>query len=201
MYNFFFKRGLDLFISIPLFISFLPIVILFGTILFFFNRGKVFFFQSRPGKDARLFTIIKLRTMNDRRDEKGNLLPDNERMTRIGLWVRRLSIDEIPQLLNVIKGDMSLIGPRPLLPEYVPLYDEFQARRHEVKPGITGWAQVNGRNSLSWREKLEMDVWYIDNISFLLDIKVLFLTVFKVLKREGINQQGVATMEKFNGLN
>jgi len=142
---------------------------------------------------------MKFKTMNDRRDETGRLLPDNERMTGVGRFIRSLSLDELPQLINVLKGDMSLVGPRPLLPEYLPLYNARQARRHEVRPGITGWAQVNGRNTLSWEDKFEMDVWYVDNVSFMLDIKILFLTFLKVIKREGINSDSAATMERFTG--
>lgn len=161
--------------------------------------GKTIFFQSRPGKHGKVFKIFKFKTMNDRKDANGNLLPDAERLTSIGLLVRKLSLDEIPQLLNVIKGDMSLVGPRPLLVEYLPLYSERQARRHDVRPGITGWAQVNGRNAIDWPTKFELDVHYVEHLSFWLDIKILFLTVKKVFVREGISADNSATMEKFKG--
>ena len=160
---------------------------------------NLFFYQLRPGKGERIFKIIKFKTMNDRRDANGELLPDAERLTKIGAFVRKTSLDEIPQLLNVLKGDMSVIGPRPLLPQYLPLYNETQKRRHEVKPGITGWAQVNGRNAISWERKFELDVWYVDHLSFVLDLKILLLTVKKVFIREGISQEGQATMEAFRG--
>ncbi len=167
--------------------------------LYFANNGKPFFFQTRPGKNARLFRIIKFKTMNDKKDAQGMLLPDAERLTKIGSFVRKTSLDEIPQLLNVLKGEMSLIGPRPLLPEYLPLYSPEQYRRHEVRPGITGWAQVNGRNAISWQQKFEYDVWYVDHLSFALDLRILFLTLKKVLIREGINTDGQATTERFKG--
>jgi lipopolysaccharide/colanic/teichoic acid biosynthesis glycosyltransferase len=176
-----------------------PILIVVTILLYFANDGKPFFFQIRPGKNAKLFRIIKFKTMNDRKDSTGNLLPDVERLTKIGQFVRKTSLDEIPQLLNVLKGDMSLIGPRPLLPEYLPLYSDFQLQRHEVKPGITGWAQVNGRNAISWEQKFEFDVWYVQHCSFLLDLKILFLTVKKVVVREGISQEGEVTMKVFKG--
>ncbi|WOC51494.1 hypothetical protein BPO_0847 [Bergeyella porcorum] len=167
--------------------------------LYIANGGKPFFFQLRPGKDGKIFKIIKFKTMNDKKDSDGNLLPDADRLTKIGSFVRKTSLDEIPQLLNVIKGDMSLIGARPLLPSYLELYNDFQRRRNEVKPGITGWAQVNGRNSISWEKKFEYDVWYVDNISFLLDCKILLLTILKVFKSEGINEEGQATSQEFKG--
>ncbi|MFT7351934.1 MAG: lipopolysaccharide/colanic/teichoic acid biosynthesis glycosyltransferase [Flavobacterium sp.] len=176
-----------------------PILIVVTILLYFANDGKPFFFQTRPGKNAKLFRIIKFKTMNDREDSAGNLLADAERLTKIGQFVRKTSLDEIPQLLNVLKGDMSLIGPRPLLPEYLPLYSDFQLQRHEVKPGITGWAQVNGRNAISWEQKFEFDVWYVQHCSFLLDLKILFLTVKKVVVREGISQEGEVTMKVFKG--
>ena len=163
------------------------------------NDGKAFFFQKRPGKNGRIFSIIKFRTMHEKKDAFGNLLPDAERLTAIGQVVRKSSLDEIPQLLNVIKGDMSLIGPRPLLPEYLPLYNDLQNRRHSVKPGITGWAQVNGRNAISWHQKFNFDVWYVENVSFLLDLKILWMTVKKVVIKEGISAEGSVTMEKFKG--
>lgn len=163
------------------------------------NQGKPFFFQVRPGKNAKLFKIIKFKTMNDRNDSNGNLLPDDVRLTKIGNFVRKTSLDEIPQLLNVLKGDMSLIGPRPLLPEYLPLYSAEQNKRHLVRPGITGWAQVNGRNAISWEQKFKLDFWYVENVSFLLDLKILWLTLKKVLVKEGISSATSATMEKFTG--
>ena len=163
------------------------------------NNGKPFFFQRRPGETGKIFKIIKFKTMNGSTDALGNLLPDSQRLTKVGSLVRKSSLDEIPQLLNVLKGDMSLVGPRPLLIEYLPLYNDNQKRRHEVKPGITGWAQVNGRNAISWEEKFKLDVWYVDNQSFWLDMKILWLTIRKVLVREGINQDGQATMEPFKG--
>lgn len=163
------------------------------------NQGKPFFKQKRPGKNGKIFTIIKFKTMNDKRDAQGNLLPDADRLTKVGSFVRKTSLDEIPQLLNVIKGDMSLIGPRPLLTNYLHLYNAFQNRRHEVKPGITGWAQVNGRNAISWDQKFTYDVWYVDHISFIVDLKILIKTIKKVLKSEGINATDSATIEPFNG--
>lgn len=199
MYKAFFKRTIDFSGALIglLFLSPLFIVITIG--LYFANQGKPFFFQIRPGKNERLFKIIKFKTMNDKKDKTGILLPDAERLTKIGSFVRKTSLDEIPQLINVFKGDMSLIGPRPLLIQYLPLYNEVQKRRHEVQPGITGWAQINGRNAISWQQKFEYDVWYVDNMSLLLDIKILFLTVKKVFVREGISQDGQATMEVFKG--
>lgn len=163
------------------------------------NKGKLFFFQKRPGLHGRIFLIIKFKTMNDRKDLSGNLLSDAKRITMIGRLIRKTSLDELPQLINVIKGDMSLVGPRPLLVQYLPLYSKEQARRHEVRPGITGWAQVNGRNAISWQQKFEYDVWYVDHVSFFLDIKILWLTFVKAIKREGINPAGQATMEPFKG--
>lgn len=181
-------------------ISFLsPVFIIVTTVLWIANNGKPFFFQSRPGKNERLFNVIKFKTMNDKRDKDGHLLPDAKRLTTAGKFIRKTSLDEIPQLLNVIKGDMSLIGPRPLLVEYLPLYNDIQKRRHEVKPGITGWAQVNGRNAISWEQKFNYDVWYVDHLSFLLDVKIFFRTISKVFKSEGINSASSATMEKFKG--
>src|SRR5699024_8650024 len=167
-----------------------PIFIVVMVALFVASQGKPFFFQERPGKDARIFKIIKFKSMNDKKDKNGNLLPDAERLTKIGSFVRKTSLDEIPQLINVLKGDMSLIGPRPLLVQYLALYNPKQKRRHEVRPGITGWAQVNGRNAISWQQKFEYDVYYVDHLSFLLDLKILFLTVKKVFVREGISQEG-----------
>lgn len=176
-----------------------PIFLIILILLSIANSGSPFFTQIRPGKNEKLFRIIKFKTMNDARNANGQLLPDSERLTAIGSFVRKTSLDEIPQLFNVLIGDMSLIGPRPLLPEYLPLYNEHQKRRHEVKPGITGWAQVNGRNAISWQQKFDFDVWYVDHISWRLDVKILVLTILKVIKKEGISQQGHATIEAFNG--
>jgi len=199
MYKNFIKPVIDFVLALVGFLFLSPIFVLVAIGLFFANDGKPFFFQLRPGKDGKIFKIIKFKTMTDKKDENGNLLPDADRLTKIGSFVRKTSLDEIPQLLNVIKGDMALVGPRPLLPQYLELYNDFQRRRNEVKPGITGWAQVNGRNSISWEKKFEYDVWYVDNVSFLLDIKILIMTVLKVVKSEGINEQGQATSEEFKG--
>jgi len=176
-----------------------PIFIIILLFLSIVNKGKPFFLQKRPGKNERLFKIIKFRTMNDNKDSNGNLLPDAERLTKIGNFVRKTSLDEIPQLLNVLKGDMSLIGPRPLLPEYLPIYNETQRKRHEVRPGITGWAQVNGRNSISWQQKFDYDVWYVNHFTFLLDLKIVYLTIKKVFKREGITTKNSVSVEAFKG--
>ena len=177
----------------------LPLWLILIPVISLSNGGPVFFTQTRPGLNGCLFMLLKLKTMNDKRDKSGKLLPDNARLTNVGRFIRSMSIDELPQLVNVLRGDMSIVGPRPLLPEYLPLYNERQARRHEVRPGITGWAQVNGRNAISWEEKFDLDVWYVDNISFGLDMKILFMTFLKVLKREGISSVSATTMEKFNG--
>ena len=201
MYKNFIKPAIDFVLALVGFLFLSPVFVLVTIGLFFANDGKPFFFQLRPGKNGKIFKIIKFKTMTDKKDENGNLLPDADRLTKIGSFVRKTSLDEIPQLLNVIKGDMSLVGPRPLLPKYLELYNDFQRRRNEVKPGITGWAQVNGRNSISWEKKFEYDVWYVDNVSFLLDIKILILTVLKVMKSEGINEQGQATSNEFKGNN
>ena len=174
-----------------------PVFAIVFIILFFANSGKPLFCQMRPGKNAVLFKIVKFKTMNDKKDTNGNLLPDALRLTRMGSFVRQTSLDEIPQLWNVLKGEMSLIGPRPLLTAYLPYFNEFENRRHEVNPGITGWAQVNGRNAISWDKKFEYDVWYVDNISFILDVKIIFMTLFKVIKSEGISNEGHATMPTF----
>jgi lipopolysaccharide/colanic/teichoic acid biosynthesis glycosyltransferase len=193
------KRLFDLFVvflSLP--ISF-PLFVMVTVVLFFANGGSVFFTQTRVGKGNRLFKILKFKSMNDKRDADGNLLPDSERLTLVGSIVRKTSLDELPQLLNVLKGEMSLVGPRPLLTEYIPLYSAEQARRHNVRPGITGWAQVNGRNAISWKEKFELDVWYVDHQSFLLDLKILYRTVKKVFVSEGISADGSVTIEKFKG--
>lgn len=201
MYRLFFKRFIDLALSSIAFLLLLPFFIILVVLLAFANQGQPFFFQLRPGKDEKVFKVIKFKTMNDKRSPNGELLPDHLRLTAAGKFVRKTSLDEIPQLLNVIKGDMSLIGPRPLLLEYLAIYSEEEKRRHSVRPGITGWAQVNGRNTLTWKQKFSYDLWYIDHISFFLDIKILLLTVFKVFKAEGISAQGLATAEKYNGNN
>lgn len=202
MYRHGLKRLLDFLFALLALLVLCPVLLLIAIGLRVANKGAgAFFTQVRPGKGSRLFRIIKFKTMTDERDGQGNLLPDAERLTKVGRLVRSLSIDELPQLLNVLKGDMALVGPRPLLPQYLPLYSKEQARRHEVRPGITGWAQVNGRNAISWTKKLELDVWYVDHCSFWLDMKILFLTVKKVFVREGISQEGQATMEFFNGKN
>lgn len=176
-----------------------PLFLLTIILLSIANYGRPFFFQKRPGRKEHIFTVIKFKTMNDCKDAEGELLPDEQRLTWIGAMVRKTSLDEIPQLLNVLKGEMSFVGPRPLLTEYLPLYDEFQKRRHEVKPGITGWAQVNGRNAISWEDKFKLDVWYVDHQSFWLDLKILFMTIVKVFKAEGISAQNHVTVEKFEG--
>lgn len=199
MYRKYLKRLLDFIASFFGLLLLSPVFILVMIGLFFANQGRPFFFQLRPGKGGRIFKIVKFKTMNDRKDGNGELLPDADRLTSVGAFVRKTSIDEIPQLINVLKGDMSLIGPRPLLVQYLPLYNERQARRHEVRPGITGWAQVNGRNAISWDQKFEFDVWYVENISLSLDIKILFMTFKKVFFREGISAEGQATMEAFRG--
>lgn len=199
MYKNFFKRLFDFIIALIGLIVLSPIFILVTIGLYVANQGKPFFFQTRPGKDEKLFRIVKFKTMNDKKDSEGNLLSDAERLTTIGRFVRKTSLDEIPQLLNVLKGDMSLIGPRPLLVQYLPLYNAEQKKRHDVRPGITGWAQVNGRNAISWEQKFAYDVWYVDKCSFLLDIKIVVLTLKKVFVREGISQEGHATMETFKG--
>jgi undecaprenyl phosphate N,N'-diacetylbacillosamine 1-phosphate transferase len=199
MYKKYFKRLSDFLIAFFGLLIISPIFIFITIGLYLANNGSPFFFQNRPGLKEKVFKIIKFKTMNDKKDIAGNLLPDVERLTKIGSFVRKTSLDEIPQLLNVLKGDMSLIGPRPLLTQYLPLYNEVQKRRHEVRPGITGWAQINGRNAISWQQKFEYDVWYVNNMSFFLDIKILFLTAKKVLVREGISQDGQATMEAFKG--
>ena len=202
MYRHFLKRLLDFLLVSFVLLLIWPILLLITLWLHFANRGAgAFFFQERPGKDGKIFKVIKFKTMTDERDADGILLPDAERLTKVGRFVRSTSIDELPQLINVLKGDMALIGPRPLLPQYLPLYSKEQARRHEVRPGITGWAQVNGRNAISWTKKFELDVWYVDHCSFLLDAKIFFLTIKKVFVREGISQEGQATMEVFNGNN
>lgn len=199
MYRLFFKRFFDIFISFFLIIFFSPVVVIILLLIIFYGKEKVLFIQQRVGLNQKVFKLIKLKTMNDLKDSLGNFLPDSMRLTKIGKILRSTSFDELPQLFNVLKGDMSFVGPRPLLVEYLPLYNEFQKRRHEVKPGITGWAQVNGRNALSWEKKFEYDVWYVDNVSLRIDLKILFLTLKKVIKSEGINSKTSVTMEKFKG--
>lgn len=199
MYRNFFKRILDFICSLIGFIILLPVFLFVTLFLTIANNGKPFFFQQRLGKNNKIFEVVKFRTMNDKKDAQGNLLSDKDRLTSLGRFIRKTSLDEIPQLINVIKGDMSLVGPRPLLLEYLPLYDEKQIRRHEVRPGITGWAQINGRNAISWKDKFELDVWYVDNISISLDIRILLLTILKVFKSEGISSDTSITMEKFEG--
>lgn len=202
MYRTFFKRIIDFTIVFCVLLVIWPFLLLITIWLHFANKGAgAFFTQARPGKDGKIFKVIKFKTMTDERDADGNLLPDADRLTKVGQFVRSTSIDELPQLINVLKGDMALIGPRPLLPQYLALYSKEQARRHEVRPGITGWAQVNGRNAISWTKKFELDVWYVDHCSFSLDVKIVFLTIKKVFMREGISQEGQATMEFFNGKN
>ena len=199
MYKDFFKPLFDSCCAALGLLILFPLLFLITISLWFANYGKPFFYQIRPGKNGKLFKIIKFKTMNDKKDAKGNLLSDEFRLTKIGQFVRKTSLDEVPQLLNVIKGDMSVIGPRPLLPEYLSLYNESQKRRHELKPGITGWAQVNGRNAISWQQKFEFDVWYVDNVSFLLDFKIVLLTIKKVIIKEGINSRGQITTKAFQG--
>lgn len=202
MYKHFFKRLLDFCISLTALICISPILLVVTIWLHFANKGAgVFFFQERPGKDERIFKVIKFKSMTDERDAEGNLLPDKDRLTPIGRFVRKTSIDELPQLLNVLKGDMALIGPRPLRTYYLPLYSEEQRHRHDVRPGITGWAQVNGRNNISWTKKFEYDVWYVRNVSFWLDVKIIFVTMKNVLIRKDISKEGMATTEAFNGYN
>ncbi len=199
MYKNFFKRLFDFSAAVIGFVLISPVFLIVLIGLYFANKGKPFFFQLRPGKDEKLFQIIKFKTMTDGKDATGNLLPDAQRLTALGSFVRKTSLDEIPQLLNVIKGDMSLIGPRPLLPQYLPLYNTVQKRRHEVRPGITGWAQVNGRNAISWEQKFEYDVWYVNHLSLALDMKILISTIKKVFVREGISAEGQATISVFKG--
>jgi len=202
MYKHFFKRILDFIIALIAIICISPILVVVTIWLHFANKGAgAFFFQERPGKNGKIFKVIKFKTMTDEKDTQGNLLPDERRLTKIGKIIRSTSIDELTQLINVLKGDMALVGPRPLLVEYLLLYNQEQKRRHNIRPGITGWAQCNGRNAISWQKKFELDVWYVDHSSFLLDIKILFLTIKKVFIREGISEDGQATIEPFNGNN
>src|SRR5680860_62114 len=199
MYKLFIKRSLDIILSFVILVVFSPILIITFILLTIANKGEAFFIQRRPGKNARIFKILKFKSMNDKKGADGKLLPDSQRITKVGQFVRQTSLDEIPQLFNVLKGDMSLIGPRPLLIQYLPLYNEQQRKRHDVRPGITGWAQVNGRNTVPWPQRFELDVWYVDNVSFILDLKILWLTVLKVIKRDGISSETSATMEAFTG--
>ena len=202
MYKDFWKRVIDFILSLLTLAILWPILLVITIWLHFANKGAgAFFLQERPGKNEKIFKVVKFKTMTDERDAEGNLLPDADRLTNVGRFVRSTSIDELPQLINVVKGDMALIGPRPLLSQYLPLYSEEQARRHEVRPGITGWAQCHGRNAISWTRKFELDVWYVDHCSFLLDLRILFITLKKVFVREGISQEGQATMEFFTGNN
>ncbi|WP_213280412.1 sugar transferase [Chryseobacterium indologenes] len=199
MYKNYLKRIFDFVVSLIGITFLLPIFLIVMIGLFISNNGKPFFFQQRPGRNGKIFKIIKFKTMNDKKDSNGTLLSDAERLTAIGSFVRKTSLDEIPQLINVLKGDMSLIGPRPLLVQYLPLYNQHQARRHDVRPGITGWAQVNGRNAISWNQKFDYDVWYVENISLMLDVKIFFLTAKKVFIREGVSADGHVTIEPFQG--
>lgn len=201
LYSKFLKLLLDFLIAFFILLLFSPLLVLVIVLLLINNKGSIFFLQDRPGRKQKIFKVIKFKTMNDRKDAEGNLLPDHVRLTTLGKFIRSTSLDELPQLINVLKGDMSLIGPRPLLVKYLPLYSKEQARRHDVRPGITGWAQVNGRNAISWEQKFQYDVWYVDNISFLLDIKILWLTLKKVIVREGISSSTSVTMEPFKGNN
>ena len=202
MYKHFFKRLFDFLIALVALLLSGWFILLVTLFLHFANKGAgAFFFQERPGKNAKIFKVIKFKTMTDERDENGNLLPDDKRLTKVGKFVRSTSIDELPQLINVFKGDMSLIGPRPLLPQYLPLYSPEQARRHEVRPGISGWAQCHGRNAISWTEKFKLDVWYVDHCSLWTDIQVIFITIKNVLMRKDINSATAATMEAFDGTN
>jgi lipopolysaccharide/colanic/teichoic acid biosynthesis glycosyltransferase len=199
MYRFYFKRILDFIAALILLLIFFPVIIICFILLLVFNKGDALFFQKRPGYQSKPFTIIKFKTMHDGRDINGNLLPDEVRLTRVGKVVRSLSIDELLQLINVLRGDMSLVGPRPLLTQYLTRYTPEQTRRHNVRPGITGWAQVNGRNALSWEEKFKLDVEYVEKVSFSLDLKILWMTLLNVLQRKGISADGHATMEEFRG--
>ena len=202
MYKHFFKRFLDFWIALITLICISPLLLVVTVWLHFANKGAgAFFIQERPGKDAKIFKLVKFKTMTDEQDANGELLPDEDRLTKVGKFVRSTSIDELPQLFNVLQGDMALIGPRPLLVQYLPLYSKEQARRHEVRPGISGWAQCHGRNNISWAKKFELDVWYVDHLSLMTDLKVIGITVMKVLKRADISQEGQATMEAFTGNN
>ena len=199
MYKFFFKRFFDVAIALIAIVIFSPLLFFVFLLLLISNQGNPFFFQKRPGLKGKIFKVIKFKTMNEKRDAHGSLLPDAKRLTKLGIFLRKTSFDEGPQVLNILKGDMSIIGPRPLLPEYLPLYNKTQKKRHDVKPGITGWAQINGRNAISWKKKFEYDVWYVENRSFLLDVKIFFKTFLKVVKSEGVNKEGEVTTTKFKG--
>ncbi len=199
MYKRLFKRFIDFLASLIAFLLAIPFLIPVAIFLFFANHGKIFFIQRRPGLNGKIFSIIKFKTMNDKRNKDGELLPDEKRLTTVGKFVRKTSFDELPQLINVIKGDMSLIGPRPLLVDYLALYNDEQRIRHNVRPGITGWAQVNGRNAISWEQKFEFDIWYVKHLSFSLDVKIFKLTIKKIFKSDGINAAGEATMTRFSG--
>lgn len=201
MYKNHLKRIIDCCVALFAIMFISPIFVVVTVCLFIANKGKPFFFQERPGKGEQVFRIIKFKSMNDKMGDDGRLLPDSERLTPVGAFVRKTSLDELPQLINVLKGDMALIGPRPLRTYYLPLYNAEQKRRHDVRPGITGWAQVNGRNAISWAKKFDLDVWYVDNVSFVLDIRIMLMTVMKVFKREGVSKEGQVTTEAFNGHN
>lgn len=201
MYKKVFKQIIDFIIALIAIIVLSPVFILVIICLYLANKGTPFFFQDRPGLNEKVFKIIKFKTMNDKKDATGQLLPDEDRLTKIGMLIRKSSLDELPQLINVLKGDMSLIGPRPLRTYYLPLYNDAQRKRHNVRPGITGWAQVNGRNTISWTRKFELDIYYADNVSLFLDLQIIILTIKKVILREGISQEGQATVERFNGYN
>lgn len=202
MYKYFFKRFFDFWIALIALLCLSPLLVIMIIWLYYANKGAgIFFLQERPGKDGKIFKVIKYKTMTDERDADGNLLPDAERLTKVGRFIRSTSIDELPQLINVLKGDMALIGPRPLLPQYLSLYSPEQARRHEVRPGITGWAQCHGRNAISWTERFKLDVWYVDNVSLWIDIKVVIITIKKVIFRADISSSTSATMEFFDGTN
>lgn len=199
MYKSFFKRVIDIMMALSILVVLSPVFLVVYILLAIANNGKAFFVQKRPGKNEKVFEIIKFKSMNDKKDSNGTLLPDAERITKVGSFVRKTSLDEIPQLFNVLKGDMSMIGPRPLLTSYLKLYSEEQKRRHDIKPGVTGWAQINGRNTISWQKKFEYDVWYVDNCSFLLDVKIFWMTFLKVVKRDDVSSSTHATMETFTG--
>ncbi|KGN74582.1 sugar transferase [Porphyromonas gulae] len=202
VYKNFIKRGMDFGGALAAILVFSPIILLVGICLYIANKGAgAFFIQERPGRNEKIFKLYKFKSMTDEKDSAGNLLPDSKRLTKVGKFIRKTSLDELPQLWNVLRGDMSFIGPRPLLIKYLPLYSKEQARRHEVRPGITGWAQVNGRNAISWDKKFELDIWYVANLNFTLDVRILFLTIKRVLQQKGISSENNATMEEFTGNN
>jgi undecaprenyl phosphate N,N'-diacetylbacillosamine 1-phosphate transferase len=201
MYKFFFKRLIDFILSLIGFVVLLPIFLLLTILLIIENKGTPFFFQKRPGKNEKIFSVIKFKTMNDKKDKTGKLLPDADRITLVGKFIRSSSLDEIPQLLNVIKGDMSLIGPRPLLVSYLEVYNDKHKKRHDIRPGITGWAQVNGRNAIEWQQKFDLDIYYLENMNFLLDLKIILITLKRVFKREGINFESTQKNKYFTGYN